>query len=477
LREKIEKLTSNNFLIYTEKLNNIQQLIKELVGDKVQFIDGERYYNLINEVSTCILNDINECKASQMCTLSHDNTCGLIIPKHNLITKKLNSEIYFGKIADEIIRYTRIKGYMFESKKYLTLGDLNYNLNENEIIILQSLLNAEYFEKLIPTPVNKYVQHKSYDEVNPIITQTYDNKVTSLKPTMDNVCSKTKKKTSEGTWNCFPYNYVEFEYNNTHYCTFELIIDLIYKHTGIRKQLNEIKKELLDEYAKYFKEYSDKIIDILIHEGKSEGHKVKSEGLDFSIFILDDSYYLTTFDIWLLVVKYKIPTIFISAFSILQTNYKAFIAFGEKEDKFAFIHVSALSARNQKIPNLSIIEDDNNNCFIPIHNNIDNKCINYINDAFKNKIDIESYLINFKKPQSKPKPKPKIINSIINQLEIPTNTNPIISSVQPVEPIQTIQSIQTIQPIQSIQTIPTIIKKIKRSTVNNNNKMSITEDK
>jgi hypothetical protein len=166
--------------------------------------------------------------------------------------------------------------------------------------------------------------------------------------------------------------------------------------------MNEIKIDLLHEYNKYYKEYGDKIIDILISEGKSNsGHKVKSEAVSFSHIILDENYYLTTFDIWLLILKYKIPTIFISSFGILQTNHRIFIAYGEKQDdKFAFIRLPA--TRNKITPIFSIIEDNDNNCFISI-NNIHEKCMHHITSAFTNKTNINTFLDNYsKKTHNKP---------------------------------------------------------------------------
>jgi hypothetical protein len=421
LRDKIEKELANNFIVYTEKLNNMKALIIELVGDKVQFVGDDRYYKLINEVSTCILNDINECKASNMCSVSGNNECGLILPKHNLITHKLNADIYFGKMADEIIRYSRIKGYMFEAKKYLTLGDVEYNLSENEIIMLQSLLTQEYFERLTPTTVNKYVKHTSHDEVNPIISHPYDNIVTTLNKTTE-ICDKTKKKIT-GIWHkCFPNDYKEIEYGATHYCTFALIIDLIEQFTGEKHQMNGIKKELVREYNKYINEHGDKILDMLIQEGKPNSvYQVKGGTLLFGNMILANNYHLTTLDLWLLVSKYKIPTIFISTKTLLQTNYekRIFVGFGEKDDKFAFILLPALS--DKSTPKMKLIENADGKWFHPLKE-IEADCINNITDAFKYKQDIKTYLDTFEDPNKSKKKK--------NNLDL-------VDEVMPVQNIET----------------------------------------
>ena len=90
---------------------------------------------------------------------------------------------------------------------------------------------------------------------------------------------------------------------------------------------------------------AEKIIDILIHEGKQTlGDQVKSGALSFLNFIFTDSYFLTTLDLWLLVDKYEIPSIFISSKVIPETRfkYKEFVCYKNVIDdidknKFVFI--------------------------------------------------------------------------------------------------------------------------------------------
>jgi len=85
---------------------------------------------------------------------------------------------YFMKMADELIRYNRIKSFIFQPKYFLMFNKLNYNLAEDEIIILGSLLTQEYFENLVSDVVNPYIKHNSYDTSNPaIIRQVYSNEV------------------------------------------------------------------------------------------------------------------------------------------------------------------------------------------------------------------------------------------------------------------------------------------------------------
>ena len=183
--------------------------LKKLVDDKIQFIGDDNYYKLIDEVSTCIVKDENSCsKSPNLCAINENGKCKLILPKKSLIaydkltkTGKLNEPIYFDKISDELIRYNRIKSFMFQPQTYLSFGNIGYNLRDNEIIMLQSLLTQEYFENIIPSVLNKYVNYNSYDEAQPIVSQFYDNIVPSLdiaigRKNVEETCNKTKNKIS-----------------------------------------------------------------------------------------------------------------------------------------------------------------------------------------------------------------------------------------------------------------------------------------
>jgi len=426
LREKIENEMSKDYIIYTKKLENINEMLRQLVGKKVQFTGNERYYKIIDEVSTCIINDKDRCD-SKICALTNDS-CNLILPEKNLITNKQNEPVYFGKMADELIRYNRITSYMFQPQNYLSFGNIGYNLRDNEIIMIQSLLK-EYFDlTLTPSVSNKYVKYNSYDEAEPVISQIYDNVVTEI--TTDtannkNVCEPTKNEqiTSKLWKDIFPENFKEISYGKTRSCTFSIIIDLIEKKSNQKMNVNQIKNVLYEEYKKYLQEYSAKILDILIIEGKKTlGDQVKAAALSFVSFIYTENYFLTPFDFWLLVQKYEIPTLFISQRELLQTNYttKSFVGYGERGDKFACIVIPGL--RPENVPGYKLIVNDKDESFISLDTALNNELIL---ESFDTRTTIESYLTDFTKralTENIKKQKPKLI-----RVDQPNNEeNPLI---------------------------------------------------
>jgi hypothetical protein len=450
VREKIETEMLKEYIIYSDKLTNINKLLRELVDDKIQFIGDENYYKLINEVSTCIVKDSDKCKDTpNLCVVTENGKCNLILPEKNLITNKENEPIYFGRMADELIRYNRIKSFMLQPQIYLSFGNIGYNLREDEIILVQSTLTQEYFDNLIPVVTNKYVKYNSYDETEPIITQVYENNIPFLHKSIgrknEMICDKVENNhiTSTLFKKCFPKNYTEIEYSKYNFCTFNFIIDLIEKKTGKQYAINEIKNELFNEYKQYITNDAtrNKIVDILIIEGKKTlGDQVIAGTLSFASFIYTDNYFLTAFDLWLLVNRFKIPTIFVcQKFIKSHGNKNEFVGYGDIDDKFAFIVLPAFKPEN--IPNFKIIKSDKGDFFIPIKD-IGEECIYNIQNAVRNKMSIEEYLNTFVTPSKKiyKKKKPLLIESDneseeIGQREVtPTKKEIIVKKITQVLP-------------------------------------------
>ena len=57
----------------------------------------------------------------------------------------------------------------------MPFGKINYNLHDNEIILLETYLIQKYFDQLIPTQINEHVQYTSHDTTQPIQTQEYSS--------------------------------------------------------------------------------------------------------------------------------------------------------------------------------------------------------------------------------------------------------------------------------------------------------------
>ena len=90
------------------------------------------------------------------------------LPKKNLYSDSNNRNIYYKKLADEIIRYSKIRKYIFTSREFLSFEHVNYKINDNEIILLEELLLDSYLEDIKLRADNKYIKSTNlYDIVNP----------------------------------------------------------------------------------------------------------------------------------------------------------------------------------------------------------------------------------------------------------------------------------------------------------------------
>ena len=104
VRQEIEE-KSNSTQLYIKKLRSIETLLRDLLKDHIVFHDYKETELLA--LST-ITNCYNSCKNKPYCkpVIENDfNECALMIPAINLINEKSNDTFYFGKLADEIVRY------------------------------------------------------------------------------------------------------------------------------------------------------------------------------------------------------------------------------------------------------------------------------------------------------------------------------------------------------------------------------------
>ena len=181
-KDEIERIINSPFMVYSNKLSRIVELLKGLITKHVGFITYPKdILKNIGEISGCIYKDDAECSKKKYCMKENGGLCKLLLPERNLMYPSIDNSIaYYGKLTDEIIRYERVKLFIFEPTKYLTFQETNYDLRDSEIILLESLITQEYFENLIPVDPNPFAVNTHFYTINPnqddgAMVQTYDN--------------------------------------------------------------------------------------------------------------------------------------------------------------------------------------------------------------------------------------------------------------------------------------------------------------
>ena len=180
-KDDIEKLIASPFTIYQNKLSQIIAHMKRILSKYISFIKYNKdTLKMVGEISGCITSDDETCGKKSYCLKESGGLCKLLLPQRNLMYPSMDNEVaYFDKISDEMIRYERVKLFMFEPTKYLSFQDRKYDLYDNEIILLETFITQEYFENMEPVDENKYAFQTNFYTVAPSNAgsrgiQTYD---------------------------------------------------------------------------------------------------------------------------------------------------------------------------------------------------------------------------------------------------------------------------------------------------------------
>jgi len=188
-REKIIRFIHHSHYLYKEKLQKIETILRNISKEHFMFVDYDddlivknvkadatdsKDLNLslysLNEISACM----SRCETKNYC-VKEDGKCKLLLPKWHLMSGVNNDKIYFGRLADELLRYKRIHAFMIEPKTFLNITNIDYSIRDDEFIMLQSLLTNEYFDDLVPFQSNDYAKHINYDSAKPVTSHIYQN--------------------------------------------------------------------------------------------------------------------------------------------------------------------------------------------------------------------------------------------------------------------------------------------------------------
>ena len=151
---------------YIKKLEEMKKLLQMLGQRSIQFVEMSPSVlkNIYEEKSTlsCVTKRGASCKKYAYCFSVDAEECGLYIPKRNLVDGSDNENNYYVRLADELLRYRRIRAFMLYPNKYLTFDSISYNLKENEMLLLDADLANYISENKRAIASNDYIEYKSY---------------------------------------------------------------------------------------------------------------------------------------------------------------------------------------------------------------------------------------------------------------------------------------------------------------------------
>jgi len=374
LRKGIESISNSVGVLYVYKLERIVEMLHTLMDDHVVFVSFENMD--FDEIFGCLNTSEELCASRKYCRYEND-TCRLLLPQENLLNGQNNDKMYFGRLADELVRYNRIKMFIFEPKMYLSFNDLKYNLHENEIILLQSLVVGDYFDDLVPETHNSYIKHISYDNAEPYITQSYSNvysDVASIDADLPSIeeavikessCTPKRKNIYGNLRALLPSDFKElFYYSPTPKCSFQVIIDVM-ENANIFKTMNEIRDELINIYKPLLAKYVGQLVDYWKQYGmKDLADILINKKATLEDIISSEHYGLTTLDIWLLSEKFDLPVILFSATKFSENNQPILRVNPNIKLKFYLIQPHMRYSNNTRV---KLIENNKDNILIEQH--------------------------------------------------------------------------------------------------------------
>lgn len=316
-KQQIQKMVEGR----NAKRDTIETLLHTMCDPFVAFKEfDEETLSQLGEISDCFLNP----EEKKYCQITNGKA-QIILPKYHLVSGRSNALLYFARVADELWRYKRIQLFMTNSKMYLNLTNAEYKINQNEMLMLESLLTQDYFKSLEP------YQHGdtliTHETANPVITQKYSNEL-SLQQQRELVTKDTSQaeledrlgiecihittpitgKITTSEWKrFFSPKAVEAVLHRTVKCSYYPIIYVYYELNRTFLTVEQIKSYLIEEYAKH---PTAKILAILRKQGKRDMVDDINKGkYNLETAIMSEVYFLTPLDLWVLSLHLELPII------------------------------------------------------------------------------------------------------------------------------------------------------------------------
>lgn len=379
MKTRIEAILNSAVMKHREKLDALVPILRKIMSEHVMF--SEYSDEVLMKMTGMGICEKTSTERKSYCFYDGD-TSKFIIPNKHLLTGRDNEEIYFGRVADELVRYGRIKVFMFKPDMYISFNNVGYKMTDNEIIIQDALLFGGYMDDLSVGVVNPYIRYNNYDAVNSANAAAYKNlvkieeaQIAIAPPKEEKVVEMHEKEMKmervvngkkfvlkrkvmepakavigvannlkdkcvtetvtefKGSWQpFFEKGTKQYVYATSPECSFAIIQMIISDKTKANVSLSELKINLYRNYARYLPRLSKQILRMLnVVQGKKTltAPVIKGE-MTFEQMIMSDAYYMTNLDIFMLAEHYQLPIFLLGASKIKENGQKLMSALEHK---------------------------------------------------------------------------------------------------------------------------------------------------
>ena len=195
LKEELKTILDDPILTYVEKMEEVRSILISILKNVVVFQKFklntlEDYDNMIS----CIGLSKDVCDQSKNCSylLREENgICRIILPKKNLYSRVKNKDYYYIKLSDELIRFSKIRKYIFTPKSFLSFHHVKYKINSDEIVLLEELFDT-YFDNIVLQTSNSFINNNVYETTDPNLSLKYSNNIDFNKEVKNSLESLSK---------------------------------------------------------------------------------------------------------------------------------------------------------------------------------------------------------------------------------------------------------------------------------------------
>jgi hypothetical protein len=385
-------VTNASAINYLTQLETVKNTLEKIGNSTIQFSKmDDTSARLMSTTTDSLPNDV------------------IVLPKDHLLTRTNNKQIYYTKLADELIRFKQISHLFFNKKQFMLFQTLDHAIQPHEILILESQLlykNREYLRNikaLLDKVKNPYMLKTTYDNAGNLMerpqAESYAvlmdaEQSTALSEILSEILSEDvgkdgptivaaecvgKPRAIDSSYilksRCFkdPSQYMELPYDGHPGCGLGLIVDLVHILFGQNLTVKIVKERLVGLYESLMIHPVNKknVMKILLKDfqDRKEVDFVRNEMKQMRDVILLPTFYPVTFDLWLLLDYFKIPSVLISNLNIHEAhqfaNKKMFICYQDNRESrvsktkdFVYIRVPPMSHNVVHFPKYHLITKD-----------------------------------------------------------------------------------------------------------------------
>ena len=431
-KKRIEDIVKeSNSSSHDHKIREIMRICREISDPLIQFtemsdaalnayVSSHEFKTSSSAFMRCITADDRIEYGPKTCVRAANpgGECSIIFPHKNLINGMNNRTFYYGKLADELLRYTRIRRFiMSASSTFTSLMPMPYDLHHDEIILLHSQLE-HYFDHLEPDAgtMNRFARYNAFDTANPelnpgevpssnyvgigaatgaatgtaTVTATGTATVTATgtvtgaatgtvtgAAAVGNFCAPIAVKPLTGAAaHYFPktMKLLTFE-NATGECTFEAFLSIMREERAeyADADVRELKNILVGKYAELVRTHKVQMMNYYKH--LTANRSVLATNVQN--FIMNSFHYMTHLDLWILAQHFRIPIVLIASQThhpLIENQRGALVLCAPPvnyDANPAFYYVMTMGRSRDVAPMYSIIRTRENEMKIPI-----NQCTN-----------------------------------------------------------------------------------------------------